>query len=145
MPYLAQRTVEQLTLTEGLQGTVVDNVKTYTDVLSEGVIKVMAKMGISTVQSYQGAQIFEAIGLSHDVIDRYFTGTQSKLSGISIDQIDAENKARQQSDDNYLASGSTFNGDNKVNIMLLIRNLFSYCSTHVKKMTMRNLKHTLKR
>ncbi|HDK9185399.1 TPA: hypothetical protein PVM56_000013 [Staphylococcus aureus] len=108
VPYLAQRTVEQLTLTEGLQGTVVDNVKTYTDVLSEGVIKVMAKMGISTVQSYQGAQIFEAIGLSHDVIDRYFTGTQSKLSGISIDQIDAENKARQQSDDNYLASGSTF-------------------------------------
>ncbi|WP_186802007.1 glutamate synthase central domain-containing protein, partial [Staphylococcus pseudintermedius] len=92
----------QLTLTEGLQGTVVDNVKTYTDVLSEGVIKVMAKMGISTVQSYQGAQIFEAIGLSHDVIDRYFTGTQSKLSGISIDQIDAENKERQQSDDNYL-------------------------------------------
>ncbi|HFL6384195.1 TPA: glutamate synthase central domain-containing protein, partial [Staphylococcus aureus] len=72
VPYLAQRTVEQLTLTEGLQGTVVDNVKTYTDVLSEGVIKVMAKMGISTVQSYQGAQIFEAIGLSHDVIDRYF-------------------------------------------------------------------------
>ncbi|WP_205414708.1 glutamate synthase central domain-containing protein, partial [Klebsiella aerogenes] len=69
------RTVEQLTLPEGLQGTVVDNVKTYTDVLSEGVIKVMAKMGISTVQSYQGAQIFEAIGLSHDVIDRYFTGT----------------------------------------------------------------------
>ncbi|PWZ66291.1 glutamate synthase, partial [Staphylococcus pseudintermedius] len=91
-----------MTLTEGLQGTVVDNVKTYTDVLSEGVIKVMAKMGISTVQSYQGAQIFEAIGLSHDVIDRYFTGTQSKLSGISIDQIDAENKERQQSDDNYL-------------------------------------------
>ena len=43
---IPQRTVEQLTLTEGLQGTVVDNVKTYTDVLSEGVIKVMAKMGI---------------------------------------------------------------------------------------------------
>lgn len=108
VPYLAQRTVEQLTLVEGLQGTVVDNVKTYTDVLSEGVIKVMAKMGISTVQSYQGAQIFEAIGLSDDVIDRYFTGTQSKLSGITIEQIDAENKARQQSNDNYLASGSTF-------------------------------------
>lgn len=59
VPYLAQRTVEQLTLTEGLQGTVVDNVKTYTDVLSEGVIKVMAKMGISTVQSYQGARCMD--------------------------------------------------------------------------------------
>ena len=52
VPYLAQRTVEQLALTEGLQGTVVDNVKTYTDVSSEGVIKVMAKIRISTVQSY---------------------------------------------------------------------------------------------
>ena len=119
-------TVEQLTLTEGLQGTVVDNVKTYTDVLSEGVIKVMAKMGISTVQSYQGAQIFEAIGLSHDVIDRYFTGTQSKLSGISIDQIDAENKARQQSDDNYLASGSTFQWRQQGQHHAFNRNLFSY-------------------
>ncbi|KMR08580.1 hypothetical protein EU73_15160, partial [Staphylococcus aureus] len=79
---------EQLTLTEGLQGTVGDNVKTYTDGLTDGVIKVMATMGISTEQSYQGAQRFEAIGLSHDVIDRYFTGTQSKLSGISIDPID---------------------------------------------------------
>ncbi len=45
----------------------------------EGVIKVMAKMGILTVQSYQGAQIFEAIGLSDDVIYRYFTGTQSEV------------------------------------------------------------------
>ena len=63
--------------------------------MSEGVIKVMAKMGISTVQSYQGAQIFEAVGLSHDVVNRYFTGTQSKLSGISIDMIDQENKSRQ--------------------------------------------------
>ena len=97
------------------------------------------------MQSYQGAQIFEAIGLSHDVIDRYFTGTQSKLSGISIDQIDAENKARQQSDDNYLASGSTFQWRQQGQHHAFNRNLFSYCSTHVKKMTMRNLKHTLKR
>ena len=80
------------------------------------------------------------------MIDRYFTGTQSKLSGISIDQIDAENKARQQSDDNYLASGSTFQWrQQRSTSCFLIRNLFSYCSTHVKKMTMRNLKHTLKR
>ena len=50
----------------------------------------MAKMGISTVQSYQGAQIFEAVGLSQEVIDDYFTGTQSKLSGLSIQQIDTE-------------------------------------------------------
>lgn len=108
VPYLAQRTIEHMTLNEQLTGDVVTNVKAYTDVLSEGVIKVMAKMGISTVQSYQGAQIFEAIGLSDDVINRYFTGTQSKLSGLSIDQIDTENKARQQSGKEFLESGSTF-------------------------------------
>jgi len=68
----------------------------------------MAKMGISTVQSYQGAQIFEAIGLSQKVIDQYFTGTQSKLSGINIEQIDEENKARQSGASDYLESGSTF-------------------------------------
>ena len=85
-----------------------ENVQAYTDTLSEGVIKVMAKMGISTVQSYQGAQIFEAIGLSDEVIDKYFTGTQSKLSGISIDMIDRENKARQTPKSEYIESGSTF-------------------------------------
>ena len=54
VPYLAQRTIEQLTLKGQLSGSVIENVETYTRVLSEGVIKVMAKMGISTVQSYQG-------------------------------------------------------------------------------------------
>lgn len=108
VPYLAQRTVEQLTNDGKLHGTVTSNVETYTNVLSEGVIKVMAKMGISTVQSYQGAQIFEAVGISQTVIDKYFTGTQSKISGINIQQIDEENKARQESHSDYLASGSTF-------------------------------------
>ena len=60
VPYLA-RTVEQLTLKGQLAGSVTDNVETYTQVLSEGVIKVMAKMGISTVQSYQGAQILKQL------------------------------------------------------------------------------------
>lgn len=108
VPYLAQRTVEQLTNNGKLHGTVTSNVETYTNVLSEGVIKVMAKMGISTVQSYQGAQIFEAVGISQTVIDQYFSGTQSKISGISIQQIDEENKAKQGSHSDYLASGSTF-------------------------------------
>src|SRR5699024_7917810 len=108
VPYLAQRTIEALTKDSRLSGEVISNVQTYTDTLSEGVIKVMAKMGISTVQSYQGAQIFEAVGLSHDVVNRYFTGTQSKLSGISIDMIDQENKGRQSATSPYIESGSTF-------------------------------------
>ena len=108
VPYLAQRTVEQLVLNERLTGDIAENVQTYTETLSEGVIKVMAKMGISTVQSYQGAQIFEAVGLSEEVVERYFTGTQSKISGISLEMIDQENKSRQTPKSDYIESGSTF-------------------------------------
>src|SRR5699024_8321445 len=108
VPYLAQHTIENLVEKGRLNGNIAENVQTYTDTLSEGVIKVMAKMGISTVQSYQGAQIFEAVGLSQEVVDRYFTGTQTKLSGIDINLIDKENKARQSSESEYLESGSTF-------------------------------------
>ena len=108
LPYLAQETVAALVRQGELSGDVASQVKVYTDVLAEGVIKVMAKMGISTVQSYQGAQIFEAVGLSQAVIDKYFTGTQSKLSGLTIDLIDKENKARQSREEKHLDSGSTF-------------------------------------
>lgn len=108
VPYLAQRTIEQLVSSQRLEGDISENVQTYTHTLSEGVIKVMAKMGISTVQSYQGAQIFEAVGLSNEIVDKYFTGTQSKLSGITMELIDKENKARQTPESEYIESGSTF-------------------------------------
>ncbi|MDX6324290.1 MAG: glutamate synthase large chain, partial [Nocardioidaceae bacterium] len=61
--------------------------------LGKGVLKVMSKMGVSTVASYTGAQIFEAVGLSQDLVDRYFTGTSSKLGGITLDTV-AEEVAR---------------------------------------------------
>src|SRR5213076_2055022 len=59
-------------------------VKNYIKALNKGILKVMAKMGISTLQSYCGAQIFEAVGLNRDLVDRYFTGTASRVSGIGI-------------------------------------------------------------
>lgn len=62
----------------------------YLEALTDGLLKVMSKMGISTVQSYRGAQIFEAIGLSKEVIEKYFTGTASKLSGIPLAVIAEE-------------------------------------------------------
>src|SRR5437773_1311579 len=65
-------------------------VKNYIKALNKGILKVMAKMGISTLQSYCGAQIFEAIGLNRDLVDRYFTGTASRVSGIGIDLIAEE-------------------------------------------------------
>ncbi|AQP44491.1 glutamate synthase large subunit [Tessaracoccus flavus] len=65
--------------------------------LSKGVLKVMSKMGVSTVASYTGAQIFECVGLSREVVDRYFTGTSSRLGGLTLAQIADEIKARHQS------------------------------------------------
>ena len=61
---------------------------------SNGVIKVMSKMGISTVASYTGAQIFEAIGLGPELVDEYFTGVTSKLGGIGLDEIADESVRR---------------------------------------------------
>src|SRR4029079_14662131 len=62
----------------------------YIKALNKGVLKVMSKMGISTLQSYCGAQIFEAIGLKSEFIDRYFTHTMSRIGGIGIDVIATE-------------------------------------------------------
>ncbi|MEZ5228950.1 MAG: glutamate synthase central domain-containing protein [Acidimicrobiales bacterium] len=66
----------------------------YVRAASKGVIKVMSKMGISTVSSYASAQIFEAVGISQDVMDEYFTGTTSKLGGIGLDEIARECELR---------------------------------------------------
>ncbi len=66
----------------------------YIKACGKGVLKVMSKMGVSTVASYTGAQIFEAIGLSQDLVDEYFTGTVSRLGGIGLEEIAAEVAAR---------------------------------------------------
>jgi glutamate synthase (ferredoxin) len=94
-PYLAFETLDDM-IHEG-QLTKLDHanaVKNYIKSINKGVTKVMSKMGISTVQSYCGAQIFEAIGLSQDVVDKYFTWTASRVSGIGLDVIAREVKAR---------------------------------------------------
>ena len=64
--------------------------KNYVKSVTKGIMKIMSKMGISTVQSYIGAQIFEALGISHEVIDRYFPNTPSKLSGLTLEDIAKE-------------------------------------------------------
>ncbi|MGM7665853.1 glutamate synthase large subunit [Microbacterium sp. A93] len=94
-PYLAMETVEHLVrtgfITEISPETAVRNL-IYA--LGKGVLKIMSKMGISTVSSYAGAQVFEAVGLSQELIDTYFTGTETKLGGIGIEHVFAENQAR---------------------------------------------------
>ncbi len=94
-PYLAMESVEDL----AREGYFVHTepqvaVRNLVKSLGKGVLKVMSKMGISTVASYTGAQVFEAIGLSQELVDRYFTGTTSKLGGIGLDTVASEVAAR---------------------------------------------------
>ncbi len=90
-PYLAMESVEDLAREGYFVGKEPeDAVDNLIKGLGKGVIKVMSKMGVSTVASYTGAQIFECVGLSQDVIDRYFTGTTSKLGGVGLDVLAAE-------------------------------------------------------
>jgi glutamate synthase (ferredoxin) len=96
-PYLAFETLEDLIQQGQLPRTDPDKaIKNYIKAVDKGVMKVMSKMGISTAQSYCGAQIFEAVGLNKDVIDRYFTWTASRVSGVSLEVIAAEAKARHE-------------------------------------------------
>ena len=94
-PYLAMESVEDMVRSGAVEGVPADKaVRNLIKALGKGVLKVMSKMGISTVASYRGAQVFEAIGLSQDLVDQYFTGTVSQLGGVGLDVIAAETAAR---------------------------------------------------
>jgi glutamate synthase (NADPH/NADH) large chain len=90
-PYLAFESLDDL-IRQGLLPNVTHNdaVKRYIKALNKGVLKVMSKMGISTLQSYCGAQIFEAIGLDRTFVEKYFTSTASKIGGIGLKEISEE-------------------------------------------------------
>ena len=96
-PYLAFESIEDMIANDlnGLGGMDPHKaIKNYIKAAGKGVLKVMSKMGVSTVASYTGAQIFEAIGLGHELVDEYFTGTVSRLGGIGLDEVAAEVAAR---------------------------------------------------
>ncbi len=96
-PYLAFETLDDMIRQGELVG--IDHAKAvnnYVKAIGKGAMKVMTKMGISTAQSYCGAQIFEAIGLSKEVIDKYFTWTASRISGVGLDVIATEVKTRHE-------------------------------------------------
>ncbi len=94
-PYLAFETLDDMIRQDMLPGLdQATAVKHYIKALNKGVLKVISKMGISTIQSYRGAQIFEAIGLDKAFVDRYFTWTASRIGGVGIDVIAAETAAR---------------------------------------------------
>ena len=90
-PYLAFESIRDLSGKGEIQASSLDEaVGKYIKSVTDGVVKVLSKMGISTIQSYRGAQIFEAVGIHNDVIDKYFTRTSSRLGGIGMDMIEKE-------------------------------------------------------
>ena len=87
-PYLAFETIDDMIASGMLTGVTPRQAqKNYIKAASKGIVKVMSKMGISTVASYTGAQVFEAVGLAADVIDEYFTGTVSRIGGVGLDVL----------------------------------------------------------
>lgn len=89
-PYLAHECIEEMIQLNMLDKEVNIAIDDYNEAILKGIVKIAAKMGISTLQSYQGAQIFEAIGISKDVIDTYFTNTISEVEGITLKDIEKD-------------------------------------------------------
>ena len=104
-PYLAIETLEDMTQRGRLGNVSFETaLKNFKKSINKGLLKVFSKMGISTLQSYRGAQVFEAIGLNQDLISHYFTGTASRIGGIAFFTV-----FEQASTTMSLSISSTFN------------------------------------
>ncbi|MGZ6142419.1 MAG: glutamate synthase central domain-containing protein, partial [Myxococcales bacterium] len=95
-PYLAFETVHDMVAHGLIEGPAAAAEKKYLKAVAKGIVKVISKMGISTIQSYHGAQVFEAVGLSQDFVDEYFTWTQTRVGGVGIDVIAKEARIRHE-------------------------------------------------
>ncbi len=109
-PYLTFETITSLVQSGELKMDPAQAAGNYITAVDKGLLKVMSKMGISTLRSYRSAQIFEAVGIDKSVIDKYFTGTASRIGGITMEDIAREAVLRAQSDDStdMLPSGGQY-------------------------------------
>ena len=96
-PYVAFETIEDIRLRKSLPFTAYEVQKNYIKAVGKGILKVMSKMGISTYQSYCGAQIFDAVGLATPFVDAYFTGTATTIEGVGLVQVAEESVRRHAS------------------------------------------------
>ncbi len=136
-PYLAFATLDDL-IQQGLL-TNTDHktaIKKFIKAAIKGVVKTMAKMGISTIQSYRGAQIFEAIGLNSEVVDKYFTWTPSRIQGVGLDVIAEEaldaaspRVSRSSGQRRAWTRAASINGATTANFICSIRRRFTNCRT----------------
>ena len=90
-PYLVHETIHELIHDDLLDKDYYAAVNDYNDAVLHGIVKIASKMGISTLQSYQGSKIFEAIGLGKELVDEYFTGTVSRVGGITLEDVERNN------------------------------------------------------
>lgn len=100
-PYLALESISALVDANEINVDKVKATENYIKAVDKGLLKVMSKMGISTLRSYRSGQLFEAVGLNQDVIKEYFTGTASRINGISLKEIENEALMRKQIADKY--------------------------------------------
>lgn len=91
-PYIAFATINELVMSGKIKnsGSYAESEGNYKKSLNKGLLKILSKMGTSTIRSYRGAQVFESVGLSEEFIEKYFTGTPTRISGIGADQVAAE-------------------------------------------------------
>ena len=95
-PYMAYEIIENLVKDGMVELDAAKALANYRSAMTNGIVKIASKMGISTIQSYRGAQIFEAIGISAEVVDKFFTGTTSRIGGIGLSEIEKEARIRHQ-------------------------------------------------
>jgi len=114
-PYLAYEAIGYLTEEKEIHADLDTALKNYAKALRDGLLKILSKMGISTLRSYRGAQIFEALGLDNELIDKFFTGTVSRIGGVGLEGIADETIKRHKSayperniEDTYLTSGGVY-------------------------------------
>ena len=93
-PYMAYESIEEMLDLHLASFSYEEAVARFNKTITDGIVKVMSKMGISTIQSYQGAQIFEALGIKESVVDKYFTGTTTRIGGIGLKEISQDVMAR---------------------------------------------------
>jgi glutamate synthase (NADPH/NADH) large chain len=106
-PYLAYATVRDLVARSDEGTDAATAIERYIGALEQGLLKVMAKMGISTLESYKGAQVFEAVGLDSDFVEAYFYGTTSRIEGVGLDDLEADVRERHENAFDVAIPGST--------------------------------------
>jgi glutamate synthase (ferredoxin) len=104
-PYLSFRIIRDMASRKALKVSEDTAISNYIDALTKGIVKIISKMGISTVRSYQGAQIFEALGVSEEVVNEYFTGTTTRIGGVTLKEIEDESRARHEDAFSSLMAG----------------------------------------